>query len=348
MNKLVFVIPIIFIIFITGCVQKTKEEEIPSAGEKTPIAEKEVVKEYLESIIAGNWNKVFQLLVDVDTNSYSDECEEKFKSAFGSWVGSNFSLGIGEVGNLCIRTLETPINIECKSVDFSLKMWGSGIGNLSQETWAQVVKPKDEWKVQLMCAGLPSPKLEEIHNLIIGKGYGYDPSKMQKYERELSFEVTNQGNITYTSDKYTIRLFCASREELGEDLWDWIEWTMREVDETKIKAEKWYLSKWDADLKPNETMEITHKWTAPGAGEYGCWFLFEEILTESPLTTEIIKSARIEIEIAEPECESDADCTQPCEGCTADYPKCFLKKCIECISSCKSGYKCENDKCVKE
>jgi hypothetical protein len=77
----------------------------------------------------------------------------------------------------------------------------------------------------------------------------------------------------------------------------------------------------------------------------------DELSAVSPLKT---KSVTITVSGGETvsECKTSADCTETCEGCREGKQICEQAKeiCMECFTDfqCKEGYKCEENKCVKE
>lgn len=62
------------------------------------------------------------------------------------------------------------------------------------------------------------------------------------------------------------------------------------------------------------------------------------------------KTITVTGESIKPECKTSTDCTKLCEGCTKEKQICEQSKeiCMDCFmnSMCKSGYKCEQNKCV--
>lgn len=76
-----------------------------------------------------------------------------------------------------------------------------------------------------------------------------------------------------------------------------------------------------------------------------------DIVSKVPHLLKEIKSIVVTGEEIEPECETSADCKEPCEGCDKG-PVCLYphQKCVECTdwTKCKEGYVCIDYKCIKK
>ena len=147
---------------------------VPTTQEKTS-APKETYKIWFDSIIKGDWNKVFENTVTAKkTTSYlgmeiesflplSEDCQKEFKDYYKNYVGADYSLNIeikaeqctigtlyeqelaiGGFGHLTCHTVQVTYNVDNKQL-----RWGKSIGGLGGG-WP-VVKVVDEWKVLVDC-----------------------------------------------------------------------------------------------------------------------------------------------------------------------------------------------------
>lgn len=70
---------------------------IVSSSKNTEIQEiQKVFKTWYDSIVKGDWEIVFDNMVDINGKSYPKECREKFKEAFSNWVGAKYTLYVGD------------------------------------------------------------------------------------------------------------------------------------------------------------------------------------------------------------------------------------------------------------
>ncbi len=133
---------------------------------------KEILKEWYKAQFAGDWEKAFALMVDENGELFSKECQEAFKRSFGSWVGANYSLKLGDpkdcnwliiekfLESFKIKVSDKIKNFECVTIPYTLSYTTKeGVSaSPSAEHW--LLKINNEWKVLTACKPLlsfPSP-----------------------------------------------------------------------------------------------------------------------------------------------------------------------------------------------
>lgn len=138
------------------------------SSQTTEIQEiQKVIKTWHDSIVKGDWETVFNNMVDINGKPYSKECRAKFKEAFGTWVGAKYTLDIGdeiiecEYDPLIKAIFEDAYGVKleelpkgCISIPYSSSMSFPDGSSQSGTGAFAVLKVDGKWKVLVACKPL--------------------------------------------------------------------------------------------------------------------------------------------------------------------------------------------------